>query len=299
MKRLIWNPVAGGSFPTGTEEFLRKKLPNTEICRTGTAGDGEKLAAECSEGELYILGGDGTLREALQGARTSGSSLCLLPAGSGNDFARTLYQALPSGERTWRALLNRNSVWTSRKIDCAEADGQYFLNIASVGFDAEVVQNAEKFKKLPGLRRFSYILSLFYTILFFSGVDLTVKANGRLLQGTALLTAVANGQYYGGGIRIAPEAVVDDGKLEIYFIPKISRLRFLSLLPTLLKGTHTKTRYVTHFPAEEIEIRGKDLLLNLDGDLFRTDRVHIQILPGSVTMQVPAETQFNQERTID
>ena len=88
-------------------------------------------------------------------------------------------------------------------------------------------------------------------------------------------------------MKIAPEAEFDDGKLDAYLIESVSPWRFLSVLPKLMAGTHTKLRFVKHFKADKIVLRGKNLTLNLDGELSPTDRATFEVIPGGITVLAP------------
>lgn len=257
-------------------------------------GHAIELAAASTADEVYAVGGDGTVREVAEGItkrvekeKSKGRLFkkpifSVIPAGSGNDFARSEYGENVSPFK----VIDR---YAEGKYDCHEFDigtgnDNVFVNIASVGFDAEIVKNAERFKKNVLTRKISYILSLLYTVFRFRGIDIEMDIDGEVTRRKMLLLAVANGQYYGGGIWIAPKADMQDGLFDIICIPMMNPLRTFVLLPTLLKGSHLKRKEVIWKRGKKIDVRcpAGETLLNLDGELSKTDRISFRILPSEM-----------------
>ena len=249
-----------------------------EIYLSQKEGDITEKAKTLHGCTVFSLGGDGTFREAVNGVADTDNIVCAVQIGSGNDFVRSLGE-----KRDLETILSGLENYSERKIDVGTVNGEYFANITSVGYDAEVVKNAEKFKKTPLLRRFSYILSVFYTLFTFKGLSVSAEIDGEKFDGKVLLIACANGQYYGGGIRIAPTAVLDDGLLDVYLVDNISMFRLLTFLPRLLNGSHINIKYVHRFLAKKVTITSdEDFILNIDGDLFPRRSAEIGIVPGGL-----------------
>ncbi|MBQ4323841.1 MAG: diacylglycerol kinase family lipid kinase [Clostridia bacterium] len=284
----ILNPKAGFRKLEEWKALIAAKFGENAIIRlTERAGHATEIAKEYTNSTIFAVGGDGTVNEVMNGLVGSDNTLCILPAGSGNDFVRTLYKDIPKKKRTVKGILERIETLKPKKIDCSSANGSYFMNIASVGFDAEVVRNSERYENIPGLRKLSYIISIFYTIFHYRGIDLKGEIDGIPFEQKSLLLCVANGKYYGGGVKIAPEAEFDDGKLDAYLIESVSPMRFLSVLPKLAAGTHTKLRFVKHFKADKVTLQGENLTLNLDGELSPTQEAAFQVIPGGITVLAP------------
>ncbi len=284
----ILNPQAGFKKTEQMKSLIRKTFGKlAEIRLTERAGHATEIAREYSDATIYAVGGDGTANEVMCGTVGSSNTLCVIPQGSGNDFVRTLYAKI-SGEHSPQKILNQIKDFCQRKIDCGKANDRFFMNIASVGFDAEVVRNSERYKNNPCLRRISYILSMFYTIFHYHGTDLEGEIDGIPFRQKSLLFCIANGKYYGGGIKIAPEAILDDGKLDAYLIESVPAWVFLSVMPLLAVGKHTGLKFVKHVRAEKIVIRGKNLTLNLDGELSPTDEANFEVLKGGLTVLSPS-----------
>ncbi len=284
----ILNPQAGFKKTERMEALIRSTFGKlAEIRRTERAGHATAIAREYTGSTIYAVGGDGTANEVLCGTVGSGNALCVIPQGSGNDFVRTLYEKI-RGKHDPKVILSKIKDFSRRNIDCGRANDSFFMNIASVGFDAEVVRNSERYKNNPLLRRISYILSMFYTIFHYHGTDLEGEIDGVPFRQKSLLFCIANGKYYGGGIKIAPEASIDDGKLDAYLIESVSPWIFLSVLPLLAIGKHTGLKFIKHLRAEKIVIRGKNLTLNLDGELSCAEEANFEILKDGLTVLSPA-----------
>ena len=283
----ILNPQAGFKKTAQMKELIQKTFGKlAEIRLTERAGHATEIAKEYVNSIIYAVGGDGTANEVMCGTVGSSNTLCVIPQGSGNDFVRSLYTKITK-KHDPKTILKCVKDFCKRNIDCGKANESFFMNIASVGFDAEVVRNSEKFKDKPGLRKISYILSMLYTIFSFHGVDLEGEIDGVPFKQKSLLFCIANGKYYGGGIKIAPEAVIDDGKLDAYLIESVPAWLFLSILPLLAMGKHTKLKFVKHVRAEKIVIRGKDLTLNLDGELSPAPEARFEVLPRGLSVLSP------------
>ncbi|MBQ1272624.1 MAG: diacylglycerol kinase family lipid kinase [Clostridia bacterium] len=283
----ILNPQAGFKKTAQMKELIQKTFGKlAEIRLTERAGHATEIAKEYVNSIIYAVGGDGTANEVMCGTVGSSNTLCVIPQGSGNDFVRSLYTKITK-KHDPKTILKCVKDFCKRNIDCGKANESFFMNIASVGFDAEVVRNSEKFKDKPGLRKISYILSMLYTIFSFHGVDLEGEIDGIPFKQKSLLFCIANGKYYGGGIKIAPEAVIDDGKLDAYLIESVPAWLFLSILPLLAMGKHTKLKFVKHVRAEKIVIRGKDLTLNLDGELSPAPEARFEVLPRGLSVLSP------------
>ncbi|GAE90416.1 diacylglycerol/lipid kinase family protein [Acetivibrio straminisolvens] len=302
MKHLfIINPFAGkgGGVAYAKEiekHFMKsKELGNKEsyyIEFTKGPGDATEIARKYVESDrcrVYAIGGDGTLNEVLNGVMGSSSSLGVIPAGSGNDFFRNI------GDTVDSSLLYRTINGTEEYIDVGRVNGRYFLNVASVGIDAEIVANARKFKKYPmffGMS--SYIAGIFYTVFRYRSFNSIININGMEHNKETLLLTVANGKYYGGGMKIAPRASINDGSFDAYHIDRANPLKIVLFFPQLIRGRHEGFKEVEHFMSEEIRIRSEErFLLNVDGEIFDTCEAAFNIIPNGLKMIVPLKTQID------
>ena len=258
-----------------------------EIVISEYAGHVTEIAASHPDCEIYSVGGDGTFLEAVNGVKNTGCPVCFLPLGSGNDFIRSV-----SSLNNFDSVVTGLASSEKRVLDLGLIDDGCFANIASVGFDAEIVKNAQKFKNIPLLRKFSYILSIFYTLFTYKGIPLKMTVDGEVIEGGFLLVAVANGRFYGGGIEIAPTAVIDDGIFDVIYAPAMSRLKVLTILPRLLNGSHLNHKLVKRVQAKNVTIESDtEFLRNTDGDLAPAKRTEISIKPSGLTVILPKEKE--------
>jgi YegS/Rv2252/BmrU family lipid kinase len=262
---------------------------------TKAPGHGAEIARLASEKGLcrvYSVGGDGTVNEIVNGIAGSTSSLAVIPGGSGNDFVRSIGfrpGRRPLTLRDREDILKRTIDGTERTIDLASVNGRYFINIASVGFDAQVLKNTLKLKGKPGVSgSMAYVLGIFTTISDCKNYEFVLDIDGREIRRTSLLTAVANGRYYGGGMQPAPEAVIDDGRLDICLVGRQTRLRILRLFPKYMKGRHGSIKGVEFFTGSRITITSDSSLpLNIDGEVLETNRAEFEIFPGAIRVVFP------------
>lgn len=183
----IVNPVAGNGIAmkmTGTIHKLFKELKlkyqdiSYEIVYTKEEGHATQIAKKYSamgDYRIYAVGGDGTLNEVLNGMMGSGSSLGCIPGGSGNDFIKSLVETFDR-----RRILMNTVLGQVEEIDVPSVDGRYFINIASMGFDASVVNNVEKWKNIKYLpNKFAYLASVLDTAKDFQNLSLKIVVDGK------------------------------------------------------------------------------------------------------------------------
>ncbi|MGL4344034.1 MAG: diacylglycerol/lipid kinase family protein [Cellulosilyticaceae bacterium] len=293
MKHLfIVNPVAGKGKGMAYIEEIKPLLEGRldyHIEVTKGEGDATEIARAYTQKEtciVYAVGGDGTINEVVNGMVGTQSALAIVPTGSGNDFIRTIYPNCAKEELLYKLLKGRIET-----IDLVRINHKYFLNIASVGIDAEVVFNATEFKKMKYIKGdMAYIISIFKTLLKHKSVQLKIKIDGEFAcDQKILLATVANGKFYGGGIQIAPEALVNDAKVDIYLVEDLKFLKILSVLPKLFRAKHHEIKEVKMYRAAEVAIESEQLFkLNIDGEITTTNQVEMQVMPQAIQVVVPA-----------
>jgi YegS/Rv2252/BmrU family lipid kinase len=300
MKHLfVINPVAGKGkaikcIPEIQEIFKgREEQYNIEI--TQYPGHATEIVRSFISREactVYSVGGDGTLNEVLNGMAESGSTLAVIPGGSGNDFIRSLNCSSDTGSLLLRTVNGRQEAF-----DLAKVNGRYFINIASLGFDGDVVFSTLRFKNLPGVSgSLAYILGIFYSIFKRGTSKMRITVDGSVREDKMLLTAIANGRYYGGGMIPVPDADLKDGFLDICAVREVSRLKILRLLPKYMKGKHGSLKEVSFYRGRQIRIEcDREVSLNVDGEVQKVREAVFEVIPGGITLLVPgpAEKQGN------
>jgi len=288
----IVNPAAGkGKTVKNIPEirnFCESRGYSYEIAVTEYPGHATEIAKEQSSSQtmrIYSVGGDGTLNEVLNGMAGSGSSLAVLPCGSGNDFIRSIV-----GEKIPGDIIPRTIDGTERLIDYAKVNDKYFINIMSFGFDAQVAYQTNYFKKLPLISgKIAYILGILSTIIKCRNEQMELKTDNEVLSGRCLLIAAGIGKYYGGGVHALPDAVIDDGIFDICYVEAQSRLRILRLFPKYIKGLHRTISGVHLLRSNKVEIiLDKPVPFNRDGEIILADKAVLEMFHKALPFVFPA-----------
>ncbi|NSW89437.1 MAG: diacylglycerol kinase family lipid kinase [Firmicutes bacterium] len=303
MKHLfIINPVAGKGktveYIPKINEYFSGRNDIYFIETTRYPGHGVELVKQYVSRDtfrVYSVGGDGTLNEVLNGIVGSNSSLAVIPAGSGNDFFKSLTKYFVnkdlSGKQALKdKLLERLVNGKEFIVDMGKINGRYFINISSLGFDAEVAYKSHKIKKLPFISGlFAYILSVFATLLSYKSNQLKITIDGKTIEKDTLLVAVANGKYYGGGMQPAPSAEINDGFLNICLIEYVGRLKILKFLPRFIRGNHAEIKEVSFHRGKNVNIISKNkVAMNVDGETSIIEgKIDFEIIPSGIKIILP------------
>lgn len=295
MITLIVNPTAGNGrskkIAISAMEHLNNKNIPYRILETTAPFSATELARQAvaayKEGDyLLSVGGDGTFLEVLQGVLGSSMPVAALPAGTGNDFLKSL--KVPGDPiEALEHILNAEL----RMIDVGKINQKVFANECGAGFDVAVLDYAEKAKKhCRGL--LPYLWGVLRALLSYRALPMEIKADGKeVFSGNCLVFSVANGQYIGGGIHISPTAELQSGKLELIVIKACSRLRMLSYLPGLLGGKIlTFKDTVVHCRANTISVRPlgnqKGFRVNVDGEIRDLPYCEFAICPSALSIHM-------------
>jgi diacylglycerol kinase family enzyme len=285
----IVNPAAGsgkGLRAAGIiERLMEGKGREFRVIKTIRPDDMDQVSAQIdwNAAELVVsVGGDGSAQEAVGLVIGRGIPFGVIPAGSGNDMIKSLPNDYArSGAKAEDFELNiayylgKALSGEARALDVIELsalrpDGStylsYSLNIASLGFDTQIVANTHSLKKRFG--RASYFVSLLTTLVGYKSENYKVIADGRVSEGRLLLSAICNGRRYGGVFDIAPSARMDDGLLTLCLIKAMSRPKILFFFPRALRGRHITMPEVSFIDCQKAvyEFEGARLV-NLDGNL--------------------------------
>ena len=191
---------------------------------------------------FIACGGDGTLSEVLCGAFDCiGAEVGVLPIGTGNDFVKNFDGDFDDIEAQIVSDSEKCDVikYTAVQEDGTEKTG-YCANMFNIGFDCNVVDAMTEIKQKTFFSGpLAYFIGIFTTLVKKKGADLEIEVDGEIRHsGKLLLTSIANGKFCGGGVKSNPGACVHDGLMNVNIINDIPRLRFISLLPYYMKGTH-------------------------------------------------------------
>ncbi len=276
-----------------------------EIHKTKREGDAKRLARELSlspeKKTIWVVGGDGTLNEALSGLVLK-ETLCfgVVPAGSGNDFARGM--GLPKKTEAAIELLlktKKTRFFDVGRVELLDVPSTAFSFAGSCGcgYDAEVCHAVNQTPLKRWLNRLhagklSYLVTAVLQVFRNPRFSMTLIANGisRSFQDVIFVCFMIH-PYEGGGLRMAPSANPVDGKLSLVIAHGISRFRVLTLLPTLLKGTHIKHDGVVAFESAEVElIADRAVYVHTDGEVACQSR-HFRVGCLTERLQMPDTTK--------
>lgn len=289
---VVVNPHAGGGRGGRVLEtalpLLRERglAASVRVCRDGLEPRVRaQEAAETGADLVIALGGDGHAAAVAGGLIGTATSLAVLPAGSANDYARAI--GMPIGDP--RAAVEAIADGRQARVDVVRVamDGgvRHFLNVGGTGFDAAVVQRVERIPMLRGGGR--YALAVLRELMTFRPADLAVCVDGVTRDTSAMMVAVANGSTYGGGMRVAPDARLDSGTLDVCVVGRISRLGFVRAFPLVYRGRHVGHRAVTMLRGREVSIDGDARLgVTGDGDLIGRLPASFSVLPACLSVVV-------------
>ena len=249
----------GNFLSTISEE---EKLKNLVLYTVGR-NDAKRLAKEYSNiyknAIIYSVGGDGTLNEVINGINPN-CKLAIIPLGTGNDFYR-VYKEIQG----------------TQKIDLGIVNNKKFINIASIGVDAEVANKANYYKCKGKFKNFEYYAGI---------IDSLIKnPNYNTSLGNITLLAVCNGKYYGNNVPINPNYNLSDGEFEVYKASKLKRLEFLKLFLKIYQGNHFDNDLVDYFKTDNLQvISDKSIVCNVDGEIIYSNEFNFNVIKDGITL---------------
>ncbi len=235
-------------------------------------------AAGCGRGRA-----GGTLCEVVNGLVGTDATLGVLPLGTGNDFARAVGLA-GDIDLAARTLLHGEE----RLVDLGLVDGRYFINIAGCGLDAAVAARVNRgFRWLRGTS--AYVAAVLQTLATYRAAPIRLTIDGKTVQMRAMLCCIANTESYGGGMRIAPDARIDDGLLNVCVLREAGIIEFLRAFPKVFHGTHVSHPKFWTGTAKDVVVESdRPLPVLIDGDVSHTTPLHVTVAPGALRVMLPA-----------
>ncbi len=278
--KFIINPIAGKGRGVKFLETIKHRMDESkieyDISLSNYLGEEKSIASRSVEEgytDIISVGGDGTLLETFNGIVGKDVVLGIIPSGTGNDFIKAIGISKDIEEN-----LNKIIEGNYKYIDYGTINDSYFLNVAGMGIDAEILINSTKFKKFlkGGL---VYLFSTMHTLRKYKCTDVTIIADGKKMKRKIYLVAVGNGNFIGGGMNVCPNAKVDDGFFELVIVNELKKSKFIRLFPSVYKGTHIKEDPVEVIYAKKVEIIAHDKLhINADGNIIGSDYANMEIV---------------------
>ncbi|WP_326639240.1 diacylglycerol kinase [Streptosporangium sp. NBC_01755] len=285
---VLVNPAARGGRSRGllspVLDRLRQGGREVSVILGDSAADALDRActAVAEEPEaLVAFGGDGLVHLALQAVAGSGVPLGVIPVGTGNDIASALGIPLKAPLAAADIVL-RGRV---RTVDAAKVgEDEWFAGVVACGFDSRVNERANRMTWPPGMAK--YLLALVGELRSFRPIPFRIDLDGEIVEREAMLVAVGNTRSYGAGMRVCPDAVPDDGLLDVTILGAVPRGEFLRTFPRVYRGTHGSHPAVTMRRARRVRVEAPGVIVYADGERVGPTPLTCEIVPGALTVLV-------------
>jgi diacylglycerol kinase (ATP) len=296
---ILANPTAGGGLGRESlprlKAFASEKRWSAEFRVADSSAEFAQIArqeAAAGRERIFALGGDGTFQALLNAvAGNTNVSIGVLPAGGGNDLASAL--GLPLNPiRAAELILTRGEavLLDAARVRTADGAERLYMGGGGVGLDAEAARFASGvYRKMRGRNR--YLLSAIRALGKFRGINVRVFLEGpekTSLQGNALVLGVLNTPSYGGGLRLAPEACLEDGRLDLVLLENLSGFEIARILPRLAASGEIRTQRIQRHCVTSVRIEtDRPCEFHADGEIIGMTPVEVSVLPGAMRVWRP------------
>ncbi len=286
MYHIIVNPQGGKGKSlkalTTVEEIFKNNNAQYVVHKTEYAGHATEIARELSkipDTNIVVMGGDGSFHEVLCGIDNFDNvTLGLVACGSGNDFIKKSGHSTNVKEAV-KTILNGKVGF----VDYMELGKYRCLNVGGGGMDVDVLLKYANCKTLKG--KAAYYYSLFYTLLHTRFHHLRITADGVTKDTSVFMIGVGNGGFIGGGIPICPNAIVDDGLLNVGYVSEMKKSKIIFRLFKFLKGKHVGTDWGGEYTAKKVTIEAlDDSRFELDGEIIEDTKLDIEVVHNKLKM---------------
>lgn len=286
MYHIIVNPQGGKGKSLKAlktvEELFKNNNAQFTVHKTEYAGHATEIAKELSktpDTNIVVMGGDGSFHEVLCGIDNFDNvKLGLIACGSGNDFIKKSGHSTKIKDAV-QTILNGKVGY----VDYMELGKYRCLNVGGGGMDVDVLLKYASCKTLKG--KAAYYYSLFYTLLHTRFHHLRITADGVTKDTSVFMIGVGNGGFIGGGIPICPNAVVDDGLLNVGFVNEMKKSKIIFRLFKFLKGKHVDTDWGGEYTAKKVTIEAlDDSRFELDGEIIDDTKLDIEVVHNKLKM---------------
>jgi len=300
LAKVIVNPVAGANatyrkWPKISSLLHHIGLP-FEFQYTEGVGHAIELAREATSSGcqfLVAVGGDGTVHEVANGILLAKdlneATIGIISTGTGGDFIRSAgidrdyIKACSSLTGTRRRLID---VGVVEYYKDGQSHRRFFINSSGVGFDAAVAETSNRLPKFLG-GTIPYIIGLLKSLAGYKNKPVTISMGDKIESKRILSVVVANGRYFGGGMRVAPLADIDDGLLDVITIGDMGKLELLKAFPTIYKGTHIHHPKVESAKTTRVRIESTEkFLVHADGEFLGEGPVSFGLIPSALSVAV-------------
>jgi diacylglycerol kinase (ATP) len=285
---LLVNPTSGkgkgGRLAPVVDQALRDRgrAIRTIVGRhAAEAADLTRTAVSEGLAALVVVGGDGMVNLALQVLAGTSTPLAIVPAGTGNDIARALDVPLDDPAAAALAVLDQ----PTREVDLGRAGAHWFGGVLGSGFDSMVNERANRMSWPHGRAR--YNLAIVAELRTFRPVPFVLELDGERWESAAMLVAVGNAPSYGGGMRVCPDAVMDDGLLDVMVLGPVSKPEFLKVFPKVYSGRHVTHPAVTIRQARVVSLAAPGVVAYADGERVDALPLTVEAVPRALCVHAP------------
>ena len=286
----ILNPVSGflGFRRRRVERIIKKHIKNEylfgEIWYSKYAGHTTELVKKAVDNQvkaIVIAGGDGSINEAARSLVYTDTALGIIPCGSGNGLAN--YLKIPFNIKKALQTIKENHTKTA---DTIKINDQYAFSLAGIGLDAMIAKRYHLAKQ-RGL--FTYVRSSFIEYVNHTTETITIKTDNMEIQEKCICLVFANSNQFGYNFRIAPQADLFDGYMDVVIIKKIPLISAPLSSMQIWMGNANKCLYISSFKTKKVSItREREGVMNIDGDPFKSGQnIDVEVLPASLKLVVP------------
>ena len=284
--RFIINPIAGTGKQKGIEKIIKKNIDfSYDILYTKKSGDATLLTKKAIDEKIdivIVVGGDGTVNECAKALVNSDTALGVIPCGSGNGFGYHIGMK----RKITDAIIQLNECTVST-IDSCTANGNIFVNVSGIGFDAHI---ANLFSILKSRGFLNYIKLIVKEVLTYKSRKYSLQFNDKTIQTEAYFIAFANASQYGNNFRISPKAELSDGVIDFVVVKKCPKWRIPFLILQMISGKIHFSKYVDLIKTKEMQIESTDSLVHLDGEPHTlNNKIIIKVHPKTLKIFAPNE----------
>lgn len=286
----IINPAAGkgaGRRVVATlKAWLSRVKLDHELSLTEGPGHATEIAHNSRAHVVVAVGGDGTVNEVANGLIGTGKTMGIMPTGSGNDLVRSIGISR-NLERAFQTLLNgTRRIIDTGTVECPPANAtsnhpgnskpRHFVNGVGVGFDAAVAERTHHIKYVTGTAL--YLVALFQTLWRYKSPQFTIQIDSSTTSSKKFLIAIGNGKCVGGGFYLTPDAVIDDGFLDICCVDDLPILNIIGLIPEIMRAKHHDKRGITLLRGRSISISSPtEFFVHADGEMVGNNVQHVRV----------------------
>lgn len=274
-------PAVVAALQASGHEVVVLAQPNYELLRRETS----RVIEEGGADVLVVVGGDGMVSLGVNIVAETDVGLGIVASGTGNDMARTLGLPVDDTDASIAALQKALAAGP-RRIDLGRvrhgALTTWFACVLSAGFDAVVNERANRMARPRDAHR--YTIAMVRELLSFRAASYRIVVDGVAATTEAMLVSVANGRSIGGGMKIVPDAEVDDGLLDLFVVDRMPRHRFLRVFPRVFRGEHTALPEVHITRGRTVSVDAEGIIAYADGERVGPLPVEVSVAPGALRL---------------